>query len=124
MIRGAETKGTYFTAVQVKPGDILLLSVFAKVRSGAPRAAVPGRGILEKGELKVQWRDRENKWVYAATPNVPLPRDTGGAWVSVGLMFIVPDGVTTALPFLIGRRMEPDDVVYFDDCSLKRLRTK
>ena len=124
MIKGPELNATYFSAVKVKPGDVLLFSVYAKVEQAAPRAVIPGQTAPEKGMLKIDWRDNKNKSFPAPTPSVPLPRDTGGAWQLVELISIVPEGVPWAWPFLFGSRMAPDDAVYFDDCSFRKLETK
>jgi hypothetical protein len=37
-------------------------------------------------------------------------------------MFTIPQGAGSAVIMLTGEGMRPDDVVWFDDCSVKQLK--
>jgi hypothetical protein len=113
MIKGAEGSACYLMDAKGQPGDIYLCTVYAQGKVSDP----------ERVSLTIKWRDPKGAW-FDGAPNqgVPLPRAELKDWTPLSVMFTMPQGAGSAVIMLVGENMEPEDVVWFDDCSVKQLQ--
>ena len=115
MLKGAEGAACYLVTVPAKPGDVFLCTVHV-------RGKVSQR---EQVTLTVKWHDSQGRWFREdLNQAVTLPRPELTDWTPMCLMFTVPDGAGAALVMLTGGDMKPDEVVYFDDCTVQQLDVK
>jgi hypothetical protein len=115
MLKGAAGAACYLVDVPAKPGDVFLCTVYAQGKVGQP----------ERATLTVKWHDAQGQWFgEALNQAVQFPRSEVTAWTPMCLMFTVPEGAGSAVVMLSGGDMRPDDVVYFDDCTVQQLDVK
>lgn len=114
MLKGAQV-ACYLTDVHGQPGESFLCTVY--VRGKVSRA--------ENVSLTIKWRTAEGAWFEEApTQSVPLPQAELDEWTPLGLIFTMPEGAGRAVIMLSADGMEPDEAVWFDDCSVKQLRAE
>lgn len=115
MLKGAEGAACYGMDVKGTPGDTYLCMVYAKGKVSRP----------QRVSLTIKWNDPKGAWFDGApTLTVPLPQGELKDWTPLAVMFTMPKGAGAAVIILVGEDMKPEDVVWFDDCSVKQLRDK
>jgi hypothetical protein len=112
MIKGAEGSACFVMDAAGEPGNIYLCTVYARGKVSRP----------DKVSLTIKWHDPQGQW-FGGAPNqsVSLPQADLPEWTPVSIMFTMPQGAGTATVMLVGEDMKPEDVVYWDDCSVRRL---
>jgi hypothetical protein len=112
MLKGAEGAACYLVTIAGQPGDVYLCTVYVRGKVQEP----------ERVSLTIKWHDPKGAW-YDGAPNLtmPLPQSELKDWTPLGIMFTMPAGAGSAVVMLAGGDMKPDDVAYFDDCSVKQL---
>lgn len=112
MIKGAEGAACYLASVPGKPGDMFLATVQANGKVAEP----------EHVTFTIKWRDKDGNW-FERAPNLsmPLPASDTKGWVPLGIIYVMPEGAGSAVIMMSGGDMKPEDVAYFDDCSVKQL---
>ncbi|MEN6549274.1 MAG: DUF4838 domain-containing protein [Armatimonadia bacterium] len=114
MITKVSAAACYLTTAPIVTGDVYLCTVYAKGKVAKP----------EHVQLQVKWRDKENKWFEAAPQAALLPGSELKDWTPLQVMFTAPPGAAQAVIMMVSDKLDPGDVVYFDDCSLKRVNLK
>jgi len=115
MLKGAEGAACYLMDAKGEPGNIYLCTVYARGQVTRP----------ERVGLTIKWRDPAGKWFEEAPIQaVPLPRAVLPEWTPLAAMFTMPQGAGSAVIMLTGEDMEPEDVAWFDDCSVKQLQAR
>ncbi len=115
MLKGAEGAACYLVTVPGEPGDAFLCTVYARGKVAHP----------ERVTLTVKWHDTKGQWFgEALNQAVAFPRSEVTNWVPMCLLVTVPQGAGSAIVMLAGGDMKPDDVVYFDDCTVQQLDVK
>ncbi len=114
MLKGAQV-ACYLTDVHGQPGETFLCTVYVRGKVSQP----------ERVSLTIKWRTAEGAWFEEApTQSVPLPQAELDEWTPLGLIFTMPQGAGRAVIMLSAEGMEPDEAVWFDDCSVKQLEAQ
>lgn len=110
MLRGA-LNAVFLQTVPVEAGKSCLCEAFAKGRVGQSSGT----------QLVVKWQN-EQGWVEKPEASAALPAGTWKDWRPLSVLFVVPEGVTTAVIMAYVLDQGAGDAVYFDDFSLKAVK--
>jgi hypothetical protein len=111
-LQGAEGAACFLVTVPAKPGDVLLCTVYARAAVEQP----------DRVSLTVKWHDDQGRWFRDdLNQSVLLPRPQLTEWTPLCLIVTVPEGAGAAVVMLTGSDLKPDDVAYFDDCTVQQL---